>query len=188
MELHARHRKLSIESTNCANVRVSRFGSMRGPRRAASRRRSGYPNPPPGIMSLSCIVPLLQSAFEVESTRDHSDVGERLREVSEEDTRLRVDLLRKQAEMIRPGPERVVEFHRLVEPTDVGEIVDEPERAGQDRTLRSGSVRRLASSPPSSPICSVSDPSSSLQASSRIAFRIVSASAAHPSTSTGPDR
>ena len=87
------------------------------------------------IMSRSCTILHLQSAFENKPARDHCVVGEGPGEVPEEDPRLRIDLLRKQARMIRPGTERIVAIHRRIEPADFGEIVDKPERAEQEGSL-----------------------------------------------------
>src|SRR6476620_6018692 len=72
---------------------------------------------------------------DVERRADESEVGERLREVAEEALRLRVVLLRQQAEVVRKAGEPLEERQRLLVPSQQLVTVGEPERAGEEHAL-----------------------------------------------------
>src|SRR5262245_10439466 len=66
---------------------------------------------------------------------DHADVAERLREVTGELARRRIDLLGQQAEWARPCAERGVAVVRPGEPPLPDQVVHEPEAAQQEGAL-----------------------------------------------------
>src|SRR4051812_4311100 len=63
-------------------------------------------------------------------------MAEPLREVAEESAGFRIDLLREQADVVRLRRHLLHRRPRLVDAAGPGERLDQPERAGDERTLR----------------------------------------------------
>lgn len=82
--------------------------------------------------------PLRVVLRERERCVDQPDVAEGLREVAELLPGFRVDLFGKEAEVVPALEESGEALVRLVEPTEVGEGLDEPERADDERALAAG--------------------------------------------------
>jgi len=66
---------------------------------------------------------------------DQSEVAQRLREVAEERTRRRVDLLGEQPDVVLVGQELLEERGSLVDVAAARERLDEPERTGDERAF-----------------------------------------------------
>ena len=68
---------------------------------------------------------------------DQRDVGERLGIVAQQASRLRIELLGEQAELVRPAGHVVEQLAGLVVPAVQGEGLDQPVRAREERSLLS---------------------------------------------------
>src|SRR5829696_8377610 len=66
---------------------------------------------------------------------DEGDVGERLGEVAELAAGRRVELLSQQADVVAEGEEALEDGQRLLTPAHQGQVVGQPEGAGQERPL-----------------------------------------------------
>lgn len=75
-------------------------------------------------------------SFKIEGRIDHRQVGKRLREVPQELTSVRIELLSEESQVVRGFGHPAEQSFRVLQPPHLSEHIDQPKGADDKDTLR----------------------------------------------------